>query len=105
MATADKTKMDPLKAAAAVFALLFVLDVSEPVEIVNPGPVSATASQGNKYLTFTDLSRFNKWLKIHESELNSELINDNFERFGRLFLRLGGDRLNALRRRQETQVR
>ena len=44
---ADKTKMDPLK-AAVVFALLFVLDVSEPVEIVNPGPVSATASQGNK---------------------------------------------------------
>ena len=45
---ADKTKMDPLRAAVAVFALLFVLDVSEPVEIVNPGPVSATASQGNK---------------------------------------------------------
>ena len=59
---ADKTKMDPLK-AAAVFALLFVLDVSEPVEIVNPGPVSATASQGNKYLTFTDFFRFNNWLK------------------------------------------
>ena len=50
MTAADKTKMDPLKAAAAVFALLFVLDVSEPVEIVNPGPVSATASQGNKLL-------------------------------------------------------
>ena len=33
------------------------------------------------------------------------VINDNFDRFGRLFLRLGGDRLNALRRRQETQVR
>ena len=49
MTAADKTKMDPLK-AAAVFALLFVLDVSEPVEIVNPGPVSATASQGNKLL-------------------------------------------------------
>ena len=62
MATADKTKMDRLR-VAAVFALLFVLDVSEPVEIVNPGPVSATASQGNKYLTFTDFFRFNNWLK------------------------------------------
>ena len=43
---AAKMKMDPVK--AAVFALLFVLDISEPVEVVNTGPVSATASQGMK---------------------------------------------------------
>ena len=36
--------MDPVK--AAIFALLFVLDISEPVEVVNA--VSATALQGTK---------------------------------------------------------
>ena len=35
-------------AKVALFALLFVLDISEPVEVVNTGPVSATASQGTR---------------------------------------------------------